>query len=91
MIKRWIALIAVALLMALSVAIPASAGQSVYCGSQGYGYTTAGTGSVGNRSHYMPDFGGTTSGQGTIYHGSLSGWVSWDVTGTGQESAVCPQ
>lgn len=61
------------------------------CGGQGYGYTTAGTGSVGGRGHYMPDFGGTTIGPGTISHGLLSGWVSWDVTGTGSESATCPQ
>jgi hypothetical protein len=79
----------VAILMTL--AIPAYAGGTVNCGSLGHGYTTAGTGSVGNRSHYMPDFGGTTVGEATVYHGTLSGSVSWDVTGTGNESAICPQ
>jgi hypothetical protein len=79
----------VAILMIL--AIPAYAGGTVNCGSLGHGYTTAGAGSAGNRDHYMPDFGGTTVGEGTLYHGTLSGSVSWDVTGSGAESAVCPQ
>lgn len=79
----------VAMLMALSM--PAYAGGSVYCGSLGHGYTTAGAGSSGLRTHYFADSVGQTVGEGTEYHGTHSGWASWDITGVGEESANCPQ
>lgn len=80
--------------MMLGLALPGLAsGGSVYCGCLGYGYTTTGSGSIGNRSHYMAgNFGGTTVGTNqTIYHGAHSGSPSWGITGVGQGSAICPQ
>jgi hypothetical protein len=89
--KKRIATLAIAATMAFGLALPAAAGGSVNCGGLGYGYTTAGSGSVGARTHTLGTSSGQTVGQGTVPHGAQSGWKTWDITGVGAESAICPQ